>query len=222
MINGTLYRLAFALSIQLYAITALAETHKFALVLGNNQGYETRATLRYAEQDARKFYRVLTELGGFLPDDTLLLLNADAARVRQALKQIEKRLFEYKQKSGDKTLLVIFFSGHAEGQSFELGSSSLTFSELASFLRSSSADVRIAFLDSCQSGQLITTKGGHRGAAFKIRVTDEITSKGYAMITSSAQNELSQESAELRGAYFTHYLVSALRGAGDFSGDGRV
>jgi len=222
MINGTLYRLAFALSLQLYAITALAETHKFALVLGNNQGYETQAKLRYAERDARKFYRVLTELGGFLPDDTLLLLNADAARVRQALRQIEKRLSEYKQKSGDKTLLVIFYSGHAEGQSFELGSSSLAFSELASFLRSSSADVRIAFLDSCQSGQLITAKGGHRGAAFNIRVTDEITSKGYAMITSSAQNELSQESAELRGAYFTHYLVSALRGAGDFSGDGRV
>jgi hypothetical protein len=222
MINGYLYRLAFALSLQLYAVTAFAETHKFALVLGNNQGYDTQATLRYAEQDARKFYEVLIELGGFLPDDTVLLLNVDAARARQAFNQIEKRLAEYKQKSTDKTLLIIFYSGHAEGQSLELGGSSLPFSELSSFLRASSADVRIAFLDSCQSGQLIAAKGGHRAASFEIRVTDEITSKGYAMITSSAQNELSQESAELRGAYFTHYLVSALRGAGDFSGDGKV
>jgi hypothetical protein len=220
--NRHLYPLALAVGLQLYAVTALAETQKFAVVLGNNQGHNPRAGLRYAEQDARKFYQVLTELGGFSPDHTVLLLNADAARTRQALRQVESRLSEYKKKSGNQTLLVLFYSGHAEGQWLELGDSSLHFSELSRFLRSSSADVRLAFLDSCQSGQLIAAKGGHRGAGFDIRVTDEITSTGYAMITSSAYDELSQESAELRGAYFTHYLVSALRGAGDSSGDGKI
>jgi hypothetical protein len=53
-------------------------------------------------------------------------------------------------------------------------------------------------------------------------MTDEIASKGYAIVTSSAENELSQESGEIRGAFFTHYLVSALRGAGDESNDGKV
>jgi hypothetical protein len=82
--------------------------------------------------------------------------------------------------------------------------------------------VRLAFLDSCQSGKVIGVKGGRRGPGFDIRVTDEITSRGYAIITSSARDELSQESTEIRGAFFTHFLVSGLRGAADASGDGRV
>jgi hypothetical protein len=41
-------------------------------------------------------------------------------------------------------------------------------------------------------------------------------------MASSSSQELSQESDELRGSYFTHHLVTALRGAGDADGDGRV
>jgi len=46
--------------------------------------------------------------------------------------------------------------------------------------------------------------------------------KGYAFITSSTQDESSQESDKLKGSFFTHSLVSGLRGAGDLSGDGKV
>jgi hypothetical protein len=46
--------------------------------------------------------------------------------------------------------------------------------------------------------------------------------KGYAFITSSTQDESSQESDKLKGSFFTHSLVSGLRGAGDVSGDGKV
>src|SRR5262249_15794592 len=41
------------------------------------------------------------------------------------------------------------------------------------------------------------------------------------MASSSAQ-ELSQESDKLKGSYFTHLLLTALRGAADADGDGRV
>ena len=40
--------------------------------------------------------------------------------------------------------------------------------------------------------------------------------------TSSAATEVAQESDRIRASYFTHYLVSGLRGAADMSGDGRV
>ncbi|MCP4216868.1 MAG: hypothetical protein GY765_19615, partial [bacterium] len=46
--------------------------------------------------------------------------------------------------------------------------------------------------------------------------------KGYAIMTSSSSNESSQESDRLKGSFFTNSLVSGLRGAADFSGDGRV
>jgi hypothetical protein len=50
----------------------------------------------------------------------------------------------------------------------------------------------------------------------------KLTQKGLAIMASSSPQELSQESDELHGSYFTHHLVTGLRGAGDADGDGRV
>lgn len=46
--------------------------------------------------------------------------------------------------------------------------------------------------------------------------------KGLAIMASSTGAELSQESAALKGSYFTHHLVSGLRGAADKNADGSV
>ena len=46
--------------------------------------------------------------------------------------------------------------------------------------------------------------------------------KGYVVLTSSSPKEAAQESDRIRGSYFTHYLVSGLRGAADFTSDNRV
>jgi hypothetical protein len=206
--------------IQLFSLTnlAAAETHRFGVVIGNNLGHDPGKELRYAEQDAKKIFKVLTELGGFRPGNLQLLLGASAAEVWDAILKMDQR----RQKKVGRTVFMIYYSGHAEGNALELGSSSLEFGELNKFLKSSTADIRLAFIDSCQSGKLVASKGGRRGPAFDIRVNEEIASKGYAVITSSADNELSQESAEIRGSFFTHYLVSALRGAGQTAADGKV
>ncbi|MDJ0765971.1 MAG: caspase family protein [Myxococcota bacterium] len=201
---------------------ANAETRKFAVVLGNNLGHDPAKELSYAEQDAIKIHNVLTELGGFAPGDVEMVLNGNADRAWAAIHGLEKRIIENKKKTGSKALLLFYYSGHAEGDVLELGKTYLRFGQLLDFLQSSAADVRLAFLDSCQSGRLIAAKGGHRGPEYQINITDEMTSNGYAIITSSAHNELSQESVEIRGAFFTHYLVSALRGAADKSQDGKV
>ena len=42
------------------------------------------------------------------------------------------------------------------------------------------------------------------------------------MLASSSGSELSQESEQLRGSYFTHHLLVGLRGAGDSNHDGKV
>ncbi len=167
-------------------------------------------------------HRVLSELGGFPKDQIKLLLDADADQVWQAIYAIEAMIAETKKDTGQKTLFVFYYSGHADGNALELGTSILRFENLLEYLKSAKADVRLAFLDSCKSGRLVSMKDSSREAKTDVRVTDEIRSNGYAIITSSAFNELSQESQEVRGAYFTHYLVSALRGAGDTSKDGAV
>lgn len=216
---------AFAIAILLvllFAGQALGEAKKIAVVFANNRGNDPRSALRYAHRDAIKLHRVLTDLGGFDPEDSPLLLGASAREVKAALEEAGRDVERVKEESGRKTLLVVYFSGHAEGDALELGDTTLSFEWLRDYLAQSAADVRLAFIDSCLSGKLISKKGGARGPSFDMKVTDEITSTGYAILTSSAGDELSQESSEIRGAYFTHYLVSALRGGGDESGDGRV
>lgn len=46
--------------------------------------------------------------------------------------------------------------------------------------------------------------------------------EGRVYITSSAAGERAQESDEIQGSVFTHYLLAGLRGAADDSGDRRV
>jgi len=75
-------------------------------------------------------------------------------------------------------------------------------------------------LDACASGAFTRIKGGRARPPFLV---DESTSmRGHAFLTSSAATEVAQESDRIRASYFTHYLVSGLRGAADHSGDGRV
>jgi hypothetical protein len=46
--------------------------------------------------------------------------------------------------------------------------------------------------------------------------------EGHAFLTSSSADEAAQESDLIKGSFFTHYLVSGLRGAADATGDGKV
>lgn len=208
---------ALALAI---ASPALAATRRFAVIVGNNRGADPRRALRWAEEDARQLHAVLRDLGDFAPDDVRLLVGRDAAAVRTALREIEASVRAVSDQAS--TLFLFYFSGHADDTLLELGSTTLPFDEIRAVLEGSEARVRLALVDTCESGKLVAAKGGRRRQGFQIDVVDELTTSGFAIITSSSADELSQESAEIHGAFFTHYLLSALRGAADVSGDGRV
>ncbi len=82
------------------------------------------------------------------------------------------------------------------------------------------ADVGITILDACASGAITRLKGGQVHPAFLSDASQVV--QGYAFLTSSSENEAAQESERLRGSFFTHALLTGLRGAADMSGDGRV
>src|SRR5947209_33505 len=84
------------------------------------------------------------------------------------------------------------------------------------------AAVRLAVLDACRSGALTRVKGAHAQPAIEVKLSDELTTRGEALLTSSTSDEQARESDALRGSFFTHHLVSGLRGAADRSKDGRV
>ena len=65
-------------------------------------------------------------------------------------------------------------------------------------------------------------KGVNAAESFNITLRDDLATEGLAILTSSAAGESSQESDELRGSFFTHHLMNALRGAADHDDDGKV
>ncbi|MCA9672676.1 MAG: caspase family protein [Myxococcales bacterium] len=197
---------------------------RVAVVVGSNLGSKARQKLRYAEHDARKVADVLRELGGFARRDVRLLLGRPLREVVAALRWAERRVRRAQARDPSRgAMLVFYYSGHADGSVLEIGAGRLGYSALRYYLERSRARVRLALIDSCRSGRLVASKGGVRGPSFSIDIADRLASQGFAIVTSSAGNELSHESRRLRGSFFTHYLVSGLRGAADSGArDGRI
>jgi hypothetical protein len=204
-----------------WSATAAAETRRVAVVVGNNAGNHVQAALRFAEIDAGKLSRVLVELGGVAPGDLFLLQGKDLAALDDTLRRAKAKIAGY-QTRGDRVIAIFYYSGHSDGVALELGHDRFTFAALRLWLKDTGADIRLGLIDSCKSGALLAAKGGSPGPAFNIRLTDEVSSTGEALLTSSAADENALESTEIGGSFFTHHLVSGLRGAADSSGDRRV
>jgi len=199
-----------------------AETRRIAVIIGSNRGEATHAPLRFAEQDATKLAAVLTELGGLTAPDVLLLRGPTAAEVRAALVEVKQRIARWHADHRGQVVLIFYFSGHSDGAVLELAGQGLPFAELRGRVTDAGADVRLVILDSCRSGALLALKGGTLGQPFDIRLADDLASTGEAMIASSAADEAALESSEIGASFFSHHLISGLRGAADSSGDGLV
>jgi len=210
---------ALALLATIPAAGADATIRRFALVAGVNHGGEGRLDLRFATSDARAFARVLEDLGGVAPGDRLLLLDVDAEAFAKALQDL--RVMVSAARAPDRRLeVVLYYSGHSDEDGLLFGERHYTYTDLRRYLEALPADVRVAILDSCASGAMTRHKGGRHLAPFLVDVSADV--RGHAFLTSSSENEAAQESDRVGGSFFTHYLVSGLRGAADASGDGRV
>ena len=193
---------------------------RLALLVGVNDGGPERVRLRYADTDARAFSQVLSELGGVLPQDRVLLTDVDRAGVLAGFERVRK-LAEGARSSGARRVeVLLYYSGHSDDEGLLLKGERMDYGELRRALQGLPADVRIAVLDSCASGAFARRKGGVARPAFL--VDSGIQVKGHAILTSSSADEASQESDRLGGSFFTHHLVSGLRGAADVTHDGRV
>jgi hypothetical protein len=199
-----------------------AGTRRIAVIVGNNAGNVGRVPLRYAELDAAKLGQVLGELGNVAPADLFVLQGKRIAVLDETFAVVKQQIDTFRKQPENRVVLLFYFSGHSDGEALELGPDRLTFSGLRRSLASLGADVRVVLIDSCKSGALLQVKGGKPGPGFQIRMTDDLASTGEALLTSSASDEVALESRSIAGSYFTHHLISGLRGAADTSGDGLV
>ena len=207
-----------ALLLVLLPTAALAEAERYAVVVGNDVGEPPDVPLRYAEMDAARVASVLQEVGGVRPENTVLLQGKDADTVRRALIAVNERV----RTSGRPTVLLVYYSGHADAGALHLGGTRLELGELEQLVRGSAARFRLLVLDACRSGALTRVKGGTPIPPFEIHLGERVAGEGAVFLTSSSASEDSQESDELKGSFFTHALLSGLLGAADENRDGRV
>ncbi|MBU0553658.1 caspase family protein [Myxococcota bacterium] len=212
---------AWALGALLSVGVAHGELRRYALLISHPDGGPGTEALRFVEADARKLADVLTDLGGFKAEDITRLKRPDVEAITTAFARVEARV-RAARAEGDQALFLLYYTGHADAGRLRLGRERLAFERLKADLIASHAEVRLAFLDACQSGGITRLKGGRRAPSFIVDVEPQRSTQGLVIITSSAADEASQESDELGGSFFTHYLVSGLRGRADASGDGRV
>jgi hypothetical protein len=192
---------------------------RFALVIGAHDGGAGRSVLRFAGTDAAAMEDVLDELGGVDRRDRALLIDPDVQGVREAIERFGGEVARARAQ-GARTELVVYYSGHSDESGLLLGAERLDYAELRARIDAIAADVRIVVLDSCASGAFTRLKGGKRQPAFAARTSDDV--RGHAFLTSASSDEDAQESDRIGGSFFTHYLVSGLRGAADSDGDRRV
>lgn len=107
----------------------------------------------------------------------------------------------------------------ATTEALHLPRGSLPIAQVRSELARIPADLRISFLDACRTGGRL--KGVQRGPDFALASPAE-SARGTVELRASSIGEAAQESEELGGAIFTHFVLSGLRGLADLDGDRRV
>ena len=196
---------------------------RYTLVVGANFGGADRAELQYAISDAERFSRVMVDLGGVAPGNDIVLRQPKLRDLTEALDRLSERIVQAQRAAGaagGRTEVIVYYSGHADEKGLLLGEDRYSYRTLRDRLDQIPADVRIAVLDACASGAFTRIKGGRARPAFIVDESSDM--RGHAFLTSSAATEVAQESDRIRASYFTHYLLSAFRGAADISGDGKL
>jgi len=201
------------------AAAAPTSVRRLALIIGANDGGSDRVRLRYANTDADAFASVLTHLGGVSKADMVILREARPDTIRAAFANIRTRIIRHR-KAHRRVELLLYYSGHSDETGLLPSGGRISYRELRDRLGNVGADVRIAVLDSCASGALIRSKGGFRRAPFLLDASSRV--KGHAYVTSSSADEVAQESDRIGGSFFTHHMVTGLRGAADVDADRKV
>jgi len=213
----------------------------FGVVIGINK-YKNFPSLKYAVNDAREFYRYLTEVNQVPKDHVWLILDEEATldKFRSTLGTLLRR------SAGKDDTVIIFLAGHGateqdpsspDGDGLEkyilpynadpkdLYASALPMSEVARIFQRISSERLVFIGDTCYSGASggrTIFAGGTRAnvsGAFLERLSQ---GKGRVIITASDANEVSAEKDELKHGIFTFYLLEGLRGKADLDKDGVI
>jgi len=194
-------------------------TRRLGIFIGSNNGGRDRVTLRYAISDATSVSRIFTGMGGIASEDNIILVEPTVAEINRQLDNMG-RISSQARRNAQRTELVFYYSGHSDEDGILIDRERYSYRDLRDRINTVEADMKIVLLDSCSSGAITRAKGGVKTQPFLF--DSSISAEGFAFLTSSSDDEVSQESDSIGSSYFTHSLLAGLRGAADSVGDGRV
>lgn len=204
----------------LASLAVAAPEARVAVIVSANNGVAGEVSLRYANQESDRLTETLIEVGGFAASDVFQVKHATPDTLTDGLGEATVRASDLRDQGYSVTAMV-YYTGHAGLDGLHLSGEVLPLGELKTASRVIPADQRIFVIDACQSGQIFRSMGG--------RLVDVAPSPrefdppdGEVWITSAGPEESAFEVDERRGALFTHFFVSGLRGAADANHDDGV
>ena len=231
---------------------AESNTARYLVVIGHNGGApDPRTPLSFADDDAARLFTQLapsTERAWLLstfdresakafPDLTDVAREPTRKTLAQALGEAQWLIRQQKTK-GRGTELIFAFAGHGDvddaGEGYVVladGPFSRT-DLMTQVLEPSSADINHVIIDACASYFMVKSRGGADSGSVPLspRVLDVLSGQtrdaalrartGLLVSTSNAAEV--HESSELASGVFSFLLRSALAGAADQNGDGKV
>ena len=224
---------------------------RFVVVVGYNGGApDPRPPLSYSDDDAAQLFQLLSPSSerAYL----LATFDKDSARrfpglpevaqppTREALAHVLGEiswLVRAQKKAGRKTELVFAFAGHGDvndgGEGFlVLADGPFSRGDLElQVIEASPADTNHVWIDACSSYFMVRARGDESGAvALSPKILDVLASDNLSaaarartgvLVSTSSAAEV-HESSELTSGVFSFLLRSALAGAADTNGDGRI
>jgi hypothetical protein len=161
---------------------------------------------------------VFMALGGVRPEHAIVVLGATPPQIALAIDRAQAIARTHRP---DEVVFIFYFSGHGDRDKLHLGADTMAVSDLSARIAGVAAALRVVVTDACRTASA-RAKGMTVEPAFAISLGNAGTASGVVWLHASADGEAAQESDELGGAVFSHYWLSALRGAGDADGDQRV
>lgn len=221
----------------------------YALIVASNTTPDASlAPLRYADDDGARYY----ELFAPQAREAVLLTVLDAetqarhpglaartrpptrAALKEALAHLNARMAEDKA-AGRAPILYFVFTGHGkrgpagEGQVYLLDSTFTRTDLYRDVLASSPASFIHLIVDACDSYFFVNARGGLPiGPAQTAAVTRVLETRDLArypnvgVVLSTSTTKESHEWSAIGAGVFSHQVQSALAGAADVNGDGRV
>lgn len=218
---------------------------RWAVVVGISDYLDSRVPdLRYAADDALAFHDWLVDPrgGAYSPHCVQLLLNEDAT-----LERIREALFLWLKEPIEEDLVTIYFAGHGSPDGSDrpenlyflphdvdydrIGVTGFPMWDVQTALeRYVRARRVIVIADACHSAGIGADFGSStRDIVVKPRINSTVhdlaeVGSGVVVLTAADEDQRSREGRDWGDGHgvFTWFLLRGLRGAADYTGDGRV